>query len=337
MNILVTGSAGFIGFHVIKKLFQNKINKVFGIDNFNNYYDVKIKHKRNEFLKKNKNFFFNKIDISNKKKLFNYIKQNKINYIVHLAAQAGVRHSLSHPEDYLKSNLIGFFNILEASRFFKIKHLLFASTSSVYGLNERFPFKENQLADHPIQFYAATKRSNELMAHSYSYLYNIPMTACRFFTVYGPWGRPDMALFKFTKNIIEKKKIDIFNYGNHARDFTYCDDVANIVKKLLIKIPKKNHNFKKYSPDPGSSPSPFQVFNVSSGKRVALLKFVEEIEKNLNLQSIKNFMPLQTGDIPNTLSSRTKIKSYLGTSKTTDYKTGIKRFINWYKEYYKIK
>ena len=251
-----------------------------------------------------------------------------------MAAQAGVRHSLKKPRDYINTNLIGFFNILEISKILKVQHLVYASTSSVYGLNENFPFKENKIADHPIQLYAATKKSNEVMAHSYAYLYKIPMTGCRFFTVYGPWGRPDMALFKFTKNIIENKKIEIFNKGNHSRDFTYCDDVAKIISKLLFKIPKINNSFNKKNPDPSTSLAPYRLFNVSSGKKVKLLSFIKEIERNLNKNSKKLYLPMQMGDIKDTFSSKTKIFKYIRKFKATDYKTGIQNFVKWYKNYY---
>lgn len=334
MNILVTGSAGFIGFHTCLNLLKKKNVNIYSVDNLNDYYDIKIKYDRLRILKKKKNFFFKKIDITNFNKLCKFSKKNKIKYIIHLAAQAGVRHSLKKPRDYINSNLVGFFNILEISKLLKVRHLVYASTSSVYGLNENFPFKENRIADHPIQLYAATKKSNEVMAHSYSHLYKIPMTGCRFFTVYGPWGRPDMALFKFTKNIIENKKIEIFNKGNHSRDFTYCDDVAKIISKLLFKIPKMSKFFDKKYPDPSISLAPYKIFNVSSGKRVKLLSFINEIEKNLKKKSKKFYLPMQMGDIKDTLSSKTKIFNYIGKLKSTDYKIGIKNFVNWYKKYY---
>jgi len=336
MKILITGAAGFIGFHVAQKLLENNNNKIIGIDNLNKYYDPNLKIERLKILKKSKNFFFKKIDITNKNKLILFLKNKKIDYIIHLAAQAGVRHSLKFPQDYVDSNIIGFFNILEFSRLIKVKHLLFASTSSVYGLNENFPFKENKVADHPIQFYAATKKSNEIMAHSYSYLYNLPITGCRFFTVYGPWGRPDMALFKFTKNILNNKKIEVFNYGNHSRDFTYCDDLALIIKKLVFKIPKKNRKFNKKNPEPGASPGPFQILNISSGKRVKLISFIKELEKQLKIKAKINLRPLQTGDIKDTLSSKYKIKKYISFPEPTNYKKGIEKFILWYKSYHHI-
>lgn len=335
-RILVTGAAGFIGFN-LSKLLLDQNYKVYGIDNLNTYYDVNLKKNRLKILKKNKNFFFKKINIQNYKKVFNYIKKNKIKIIVHLAAQAGVRHSLNKPREYIDNNIIGFYNILEISRHLKIKNLLFASTSSVYGLNTKFPLREDRPADHPMQLYAATKKSNEVMAHAYSCLFKIPCTGLRFFTVYGPWGRPDMALFKFTKNILANKKIELFNYGKHARDFTYIDDVTNIISKL-IKIPAKpNSLWNSDNPDSSSSSAPFRIYNVSNGNKITLRNFVKEIEKILKKKSIIKYLPIQAGDIPETLSSKKKIKETIIIKAPTNYKLGIKNFIDWYKNYYKIK
>jgi UDP-glucuronate 4-epimerase len=333
--ILVTGCAGFIGFHVSSHILKNK--KVFGLDNLNNYYDVNLKKARLNILKSNKNFVFSKINLLNKKKLFNFIKNNKIKIIIHLAAQAGVRYSILKPEVYIDSNVKGFLNILEACRCFKIKNLIYASTSSVYGLSKKIPFKENDNnTNHPIQLYAATKKSNELMAHAYSWLFNIPSVGLRFFTVYGPWGRPDMSLFKFTKNIIENKKIDLYNNGDHARDFTYVEDVAKIIYKLTKKPSKKDKSWsKKNSPD--TSLAPYKILNISAGEKISLKNFVLEIEKNLNKKSKKNYLPMQMGDIKETLSSKTNLNQYLSDIKFTSYKNGIKSFIKWYVNYFKIK
>ena len=336
MNILVTGAAGFIGFHVSSLLLKKNFN-VYGIDNLNNYYDVNLKLARLKILKKKKNFYFQKIDIRNYKILFNYTKKNKIDVIINLAAQAGVRYSLINPKSYLDSNIYGFLNILEISRHLKIKNLLTASTSSVYGLNKNFPLSENKVSDHPIQFYAATKKSNEIMAHSYSHLFKIPITCLRFFTVYGPWGRPDMALFKFTKNILANKKIELFNYGNHARDFTYVDDVSKVILKLIKKPAKANKlwDFKKI--DPSTSSAPFRIYNVSNGNKVSIKFFLKEIEKNLNKKARIRYLPLQKGDIPETLSNTRLLDSAIKIRKSkTDYRDGIKYFIQWYLTYYKI-
>jgi len=334
--ILITGCSGFIGFHITNSLLSKK-KRVFGIDNLNNYYDVNIKLDKTKILKKKQNFFFFKIDLLEKKKLFKIIKENKITTIIHLAAQAGVRYSLINPDAYIDSNIKGFLNILEASRHFGIKNLICASTSSVYGLNKNFPYKENKIADHPIQLYAATKRSNELMAHSYSGLFNIPITVLRFFTVYGPWGRPDMALFKFTKGILNNKKIEVYNKGKHSRDFTYIDDVVAAVIKLINKPARPNRFWNSKNPDPGSSKYPFTIINVSSGQKIKLIKFINEIEENLKKKAKIKYLPMQKGDIEQTLSCRKKISNYLSLKKPISYKKGIKKFIDWYLEYYNQK
>ena len=335
MNILVTGSAGFIGYHLCNSILNDKKNKVYGIDNLNNYYSVKLKKHRLYLLKKKKNFFFFKINILDKKKLFNIVKKYKITVIIHLAAQAGVRYSLTNPEIYIDTNIKGFLNILEVCKIFKISNLIYASTSSVYGLNKNFPFKENNIADHPAQLYAATKKSNELMAHAYSSLYKIPTTGLRFFTVYGPWGRPDMALFNFTKNILENKKIELFNYGNHSRDFTYIDDIVDVIKKFINKPATTNKYWDKKNPDPSTSVAPYRIYNVSNGHKVSLKKFLREIEKNLKKKAKINYLPLQKGDIEDTLSSTQLLNSAIKVKKSsTDYKQGIKIFIQWYLGYY---
>ena len=301
------------------------------MDNLNNYYDVELKKKRLEILKKYKNFKFLKVDLSNKMALFRALKNKKIDYVVNLAAQAGVRYSLTKPDDYIKSNLIGFCNLLNFIKNKKIKHFLFASTSSVYGINKSSSFKEEHPAVFPIQFYAATKRSNELIAHSYSYIHKIPSTALRFFTVYGPWGRPDMALFKFTKNILSKKEIEVFNNGNHIRDFTYIDDVIKSVYLAIKKIPKKI-NKESYS---NSRNAPFTILNIGGGKKVQLMDFIKEIEKNLSIKAKIKFLPLQQGDVLRTSCNIKKIKNYIKFVPQTNYKVGIKKFVEWYRSYYK--
>ena len=324
-KILVTGAAGFIGFHLIKKIQAGNLKySIIGIDNLNNYYSKKLKLDRLKILKKNKNFIFKKIDLKNFKNVKKLFKTYKFDYVVHLAAQAGVRHSLKKPIDYVDNNLIAFFNVLESCKMFKIKHLLFASTSSVYGESKKIPFRENQSTDNPIQFYAATKKSNEVMAHSYSHIYNLPSSGLRFFTVYGPWGRPDMALYKFTENILLKKKIDLYNYGKHKRDFTFVEDVAYIIEKLIKRPPKKNN-------------TPFRILNVGKGSQTKLTDYLREIEKNLDLKSKLNLLPLQAGDIYETKSNISNLKKIIKIKKFTGIKRGIKLFIDWYKNYHKIK
>ncbi len=334
MKILVTGSAGFIGYHLCLKLQKNKNNKIIGLDNYDPYYSVRLKIDRvKDLLKKNKNKNFSQknLDISKYKSLEKTFKKFKPEYVVNLAAQAGVRYSLTKPEAYLKNNIVGFFNILELSKKYAVKHLIFASTSSVYGLNKKFPFKEQDTADHPIQFYAATKRSNELMAHSYSYLYKMPTTGLRFFTVYGPWSRPDMSLYNFVDNIVKNKPINVFNYGNHIRDFTYVDDIVSGIISAIKTVPKYQKN--KINPSPDTSSAPFEIYNIGNNKPVKLMKYIKLIEKNLKKKAKIKYLPLQAGDIKSTRSSMNKIKKYLKYKPNTNIEKGIKNFINWYLKY----
>jgi len=335
-KILITGAAGFIGFHVCLKLLKLGKN-VIGLDNLNNYYDPNLKLSRLKILQKSKNFTFKKINLQNEKELKKIFQTNKIEKVVNLAAQAGVRYSLINPKSYIDTNIFGFFNLIDLSRKYKIKHFVYASTSSVYGLSTKMPFKESYTTDHPIQLYAATKKSNELIAHSYSHIYKLPTTGLRFFTVYGPWGRPDMALFKFTKNILANKKIEIFNFGDHSRDFTYIDDIVQGIVKSINKIPKRNKDFKFSNPKLAESSAPFTVYNIGNGKKVKLMKYISEIEKYLNKDAKKNYKQLQKGDIKDTHSNLQKIKKNLGYKSTTSVKEGVKNFLNWYLEYYKIK
>ena len=321
MKVLITGAAGFIGYHLAKKLLIKNI-KVIGIDNINDYYDVKLKNNRIKELKKDNKFFFYKLDLCNYKKLNNLVKKNKIKYIIHLAAQAGVRFSIEKPNIYFKSNLEGFFNILEVSRHNKIKHLIFASTSSVYGDSKNFPSTESNNTDRPLSFYAATKKSNEVMAHSYSYIYNLPCTGVRFFTVYGPFGRPDMALFKFTQNIIYNKSIELYNKGNHFRDFTYIDDIVDGIFSLIKKQSNKS--------------IPYEIFNIGNGSPKKLIEYLRNIEKNLNKKTKIKKLPLQKGDIIKTHSSINKLKKHTGYRSKTNIEEGISKFVEWYKDYYQI-
>jgi len=311
-KILITGVAGFVGFSLALKLLkQNKI--VHGLDNINNYYDVKLKEGRLKILKKFKKFFFYKIDIRSYSKLDKIFKIKRFTIVYNLAAQAGVRFSLKKPREYIESNIYGFFNILELSKNYKVKHLVYASSSSVYGANTNLPFSEKKIAVHPIQLYAATKLSNEIMAHSYSALYNLPTSGIRFFSVYGPWGRPDQALFIFTKSILEGKKINLFNYGNHSRDFTYIDDLINGIIKVGKKIPKYKKNIKRLTQD--TSKFPYEIYNLGSNKNVKLMTFLKLIEKYLNKKAKLNLKPLQKGDVINTSSNLKK-----STGKLTIYR-----------------
>ena len=319
---LITGVAGFIGFSLALKLLKkNKL--VLGIDNLNQYYDINLKKTRISILKNFKKFKFNKFDLIKKNRLDQIIKKNKISYIVHLAAQAGVRYSVQNPQTYFINNLEVFFNILETSKTNKVKHLIFASTSSVYGENTKFPLNEKANTDNPISFYAATKKSNEILAHSYSYIYKLPCTALRFFTVYGPFGRPDMALFKFTKKILQNKKIELYNHGNHFRDFTYIADIIDGITPI-IKKPKKDK-------------IPFNIFNIGKGKSQKLMSYLNSIEKKLNKKAKIKMIPLQLGDIKKTHSDVSLLNKYSGYSPTTDIDKGVSDFIDWYLEYYKIK
>jgi len=321
MKILITGCAGFIGFHVSLKLIKFKKYNVVGIDNINNYYDTKLKVNRLKLLKRNKNFSFKKIDISNKSKILNLYRNYKFDIVLNLAAQAGVRYSINNPQKYFDSNLKGFFNILEASRIYKIKHLIFASTSSVYGNNKKFPLEESFNTDKPLSFYAATKKSNEILAFSYSNIYKLPTTGLRFFTVYGPYGRPDMALFKFTKSILNNKKLELYNHGNHIRDFTYVDDVSNCIFKLINKPPKNE--------------IPFEIFNIGSNKPQKLMNFLKIITKNLNKKPKTVYKSMQKGDVIKSHASIKKINKKIYFKPKTKIAKGIENFIDWYKVYYK--
>jgi len=321
MKILITGCAGFIGFHLTKLLIENINVEVFGIDNMNAYYDVDLKKTRLKILKKNKNFKFEKIDITNENKLLSSFNRNSYTHVIHLAAQAGVRYSIENPETYVQNNLVGFFNVLNLSNKFKIKHFLFASTSSVYGSSKKFPLNEDLKTDSPLSFYAATKKSNELMAYSYSNIYKLPCTALRFFTVYGPYGRPDMALFLFTEAILNNKKINLNNSGKHIRDFTYIDDVTNAVQKMIKKPSKKN--------------IPYEVYNVAGANPKNLKYFLSIIEKNLKKKSKIFNRPLQKGDVYKTYGDNRKLKKRTNFSTKFTIEVGIKKFLEWYRDYYK--
>ena len=334
-KILVTGAAGFIGFHLARKLCKNNWN-VAGLDNLNNYYDIKLKKDRLNILNLNKNFKFHKIDLVERDLIKKLFKEEKFDYVVNLAAQAGVRYSLENPYSYIDSNLSGFLNILEGCRHNPVKHLIYASSSSVYGANTKMPFSVHDNVDHPVSLYAATKKANELMAHTYSNLYKIKTTGLRFFTVYGPWGRPDMALFIFTKKIAEGKPIEVYNNGKMKRDFTYVDDIVDGIIKLIPKIPKPNPNWNGNNPDSASSFAPYKLYNIGNNHPVELLRFIEVIEEKLGKKAIKNFMPIQPGDVPETYADVDDLINAAGFKPQTSIEDGISKFINWYKDYYKI-
>ncbi len=319
MKILVTGCAGFIGFHVAKRLLDRG-DLVTGLDNLNNYYDLNLKKKRLAILKTYKNFSFYKIDLKQNVALSKIFKKKKIKNIIHLAAQAGVRYSLEKPKAYIDSNILGFFNIIENCKKFKVKKLLYASTSSVYGDQKKFPLKEEFSTDNPLQLYAATKKSNELMARAYSHLFKFQTIGMRFFTVYGPWGRPDMALFKFTSKILENKKIEVFNYGNHERDFTYIDDIVEIIIRLNYTKKIKNNHI---------------IYNIGNNKPVKLKNYILHIEKLLMKTAKKKYLPLQEGDTKKTHSNSSKVFKQINYKPKVNYKEGVEKFITWYRNFYK--
>jgi len=335
MTILVTGAAGFIGFHTSQYLL-GRGDTVIGIDNLNDYYDVSLKEARLSQLNNNDKFSFHKIDITNKDVIDNIFKLKSPTHVIHLAAQAGVRYSLQNPYAYIDSNITGFMNILEACRNNSVKHLVFASSSSVYGANTQMPFSVSDNVDHPLSIYAATKKSNELMAHTYSHLYNIPVSGLRFFTVYGPWGRPDMALFIFTRKIINGEKIDIFNNGKHKRDFTYIDDIVEGVVRVSDKAVTANKDWNSDKPDPATSKAPYRLYNIGNHSPVDLMYFIELIEKNLGKKADKNYLPLQPGDVPETYADVDALIDYVDYSPSTSIETGVKIFVKWFKDYYEV-
>ena len=339
MTTFITGAAGFIGFHLSKKLLEDG-EDIIGFDNLNNYYDVSLKKARIEELSRkskalNRNFIFIKSDIENKESLDRAFKEYKPTLVVNLAAQAGVRYSIENPNAYIQSNLVGFANILECCRHNKVSHLVYASSSSVYGGNTNMPFSETQGVDHPVSLYAATKKANELMAHTYSHLYDLPSTGLRFFTVYGPWGRPDMALFLFTKKILNKEPIEIFNEGNMIRDFTYIEDIVESIVRVLKKPAESNPNFDSFNPDPSSSFAPHRIFNIGNSNPTPLLDYINAIEESLGMQAIKKMMPIQPGDVPATAADTSSLERWTGFKPNTSIKVGVKNFVEWYLDFYK--
>jgi len=350
MKILVTGIAGFIGFHLAAKLLKRG-DVVVGLDSINDYYDVNLKYDRlstcgidrenisyNTLIKSatHSNYSFIQLQLEDKANLDELFKNENFDVVVNLAAQAGVRYSITNPQAYIDSNIVGFTNILECSRHYKIKHLAYASSSSVYGLNENVPFSTSQNVDHPMSLYAATKKSNELMAHVYSHLFNIPSTGLRFFTVYGPWGRPDMALFLFTKAIQEGKPIKVFNHGEMVRDFTYVDDIVDGVIHVIDNPPTGNAAWDAKQPDPSTSTAPYQIYNIGNNSPVTLMEFITAIEEELGIEAKKDMLPLQPGDVPATFADVHDLVENLNYKPETTVKEGIKNFLDWYRAYYKV-
>ncbi len=331
-NILITGAAGFIGFHLSLRLLKDGYN-VTGIDNLNDYYDPKLKNDRLSILKEFNNFTFKKIDLEDQGAVQD-VFSNKFDVAINLAAQAGVRYSLENPNAYVDSNIVGFVNILEGCRKTKVKHFVFASSSSVYGGNTKLPLSVHDNVDHPVSLYAASKKANELMAHSYSHLFNLPCTGLRFFTVYGPWGRPDMALCKFTKAIMEDKPIDVYNHGKMKRDFTYIDDIVEGVVRVMHRIPSPSKDWDKDNPDPSSSWAPYKIYNIGNNQPVDLMTFVKIIEQTIGKEAKKNFLPLQAGDVVATYADISDLAKDVGFTPATTLEEGIPKFIDWYKTYY---
>ena len=333
MKILVTGAAGFIGFHLSKRLLAGSY-QVIGLDNLNEYYDVRLKEERIKILEKHPNFTFYKTDLGNLESLKQLFADHSIRIVFNLAAQAGVRYSLKNPHAYVLSNLLGFLNVLEACKDYSVEHLIYASSSSVYGSNTKIPFSPKDSVDHPVSMYAATKKSNELMAHTYSHLYKIPTTGLRFFTVYGPWGRPDMAYYSFTKNIFEEKTIKVFNQGDMSRDFTFIDDIVEGMIRLIDHPPKSNNYWDRNNPDPSSSYAPYQIYNIGNNNPVNLMKFIQILEKLIGKKAKVEFSPMEPGDVKVTYADISSLQKDIGFSPSTPLEIGLGQFIEWYKEYH---
>jgi UDP-glucuronate 4-epimerase len=334
-KILVTGAAGFIGFHVSRRLLARG-DEVVGLDNINSYYDVRLKHARLDQLQGQKGFSFRQLDLSDREGMNRLFAEDRPQKVVHLAAQAGVRYSLTNPHAYIDSNIIGFTNILEGCRHNAVGHLVYASSSSVYGANTKMPFSVHQNVDHPLSLYAATKKANELMAHTYAHLYGLPCTGLRFFTVYGPWGRPDMALFLFTRAILEGRPIDVFNNGKMRRDFTYIDDIVEGILRTLDHTATPNPEWSGDHPDPATSRAPYRLYNIGNNQPVELMYLIETLEKALGKTAAKNMLPMQPGDVPATFSDVEALTHDVGFKPATPIETGVKRFVEWYREFYKV-
>lgn len=333
--ILLTGAAGFIGFHTAKRLLRRG-DAVVGLDNLNDYYDVRLKEARLAQLTGHKHFRFVKLDLADREGIKGLFAESRFRRVVHLAAQAGVRYSLVNPHAYTDANIDGFLNILEGCRHHTIEHLVFASTSSVYGGHTHMPFSVHDNVDHPVSLYAATKKANELMAHCYAHLFRLPCTGLRFFTVYGPWGRPDMALFLFTKAILEGKPIDVFNHGKMQRDFTYVDDIVEGIVRVLDRVAQPDGTWSSEAPDPGTSNAPYRLYNIGNNKPVELLRFIEVLEQTLGKKAEKRMLPLQAGDVPATYADVDDLMRDVGFKPSTSIEVGIARFVEWYREYYRV-
>jgi UDP-glucuronate 4-epimerase len=332
-NIVVTGAAGFIGYHLSRRLLKDGYTVV-GIDNINDYYDVRLKNDRLEQLKQMDRFRFHRTDLADHASLKTIFSDTSVDAVVNLAAQAGVRYSLQNPHAYVNSNIVGFVNLLECCRHNNVKHLVFASSSSVYGANTKMPFSVHHNVDHPVSLYAASKKANELMAHTYSHLFELPCTGLRFFTVYGPWGRPDMALFLFTKAILAGEPIDVFNHGNMQRDFTYIDDIVEGIVRVMQNIPKPNPQWRGDDPDPGTSYTKYRIYNIGNHSPVQLSEFITEIENAIGRKAIKNYMDIQPGDVPATFADVDDLMTDVGFKPSTPLSEGIQKFIDWYQVYY---
>ncbi|MFC1681000.1 NAD-dependent epimerase [Pseudomonadota bacterium] len=335
MKLLITGAAGFIGYTLAKRLLDRG-DSVYGIDNLNDYYDVSLKQARLKDLEKyGDTFAFSKLDITDRQGMKSLFRQERFDRIMHLAAQAGVRYSLENPLAYIDANLVGFGHVLEGARSSGTEHLVFASSSSVYGANTKLPFSESDNVDHPVSLYAATKKSNELMAHTYAHLYGLPCTGLRFFTVYGPWGRPDMALFKFTQGIINDQPIPVYNYGNMIRDFTYVDDIVEGIVRVIDQPAKGNESWSGSNPDPASSLAPYRIYNIGNNTPVELMKYIEVLESSLGKKAKLEMLPIQDGDVPATFADTTRFTDDLGFKPETTVEEGVSRFVDWYCSYYK--
>ncbi len=333
MKLLLTGAAGFIGFHTARALLERG-DEVVGVDNLNSYYDPKLKEARLALLERERNFRFVKLDIADRAPVQELFERENFQRVVHLAAQAGVRHSILNPHVYVQTNVTGFLHVLEGCRQQRVEHLLYASTSSVYGANTRMPFSEGQNVDHPLTLYAATKKANELMAHSYSSLYGLPTTGLRFFTVYGPWGRPDMALFLFTQNILAGRPIEVFNEGHHQRDFTYVDDIVSGIIAALDHVATPDPTWNSDAPDPGSSYAPYKIYNIGNQQPVSLLRYIEILEECLGRKAQKHLVPMQPGDVADTWADVDALARDVGYRPSTPLEVGVKRFVEWYRAYY---